>query len=213
MRFFRTRVLLWPMLLLLVAVVGAAGTVIFTLWLASPFSLTTQSRSAQAVEAMERTGDVVVLNLHVAAVDDDKTNLKFYGLDVFGTDRATFLRYEFDARLGFSAEDVVIKEAGEGELLVSIPQFKFIGTDNFDSEVSSEKNGFLSWITPEIDDREMADKFLDDARRQQYVDDNTEFLKEGAEAFYTDVVNAIDPALDVNFAFTGENTASGETDD
>ena len=201
MKFFRARVLLWPMLLL-VGVVAATGIFgVSTLWLASPFSLTTQSRSTQVVEALERKKDVVVLNLSVTADDDDRTNLKFYGYDVPGSDRATFLRYAFDAKLGFAGADVKIQETGENRILVSIPKFAFIGYDNFDSEIAAEEDGLLSWLTPAIDDREMAEKFLNEEKRQEYVVKHTDLLKEGAQAFYTAIVTAIDPTITLEFEF------------
>lgn len=189
------------MLLLVLAVAGAGVFGIVTLWLASPFSLATQSRSTQTVEAMERKGDVVVLGLSVVAVDDDKTVAQVYGFDIPGTGRATFLRYSFDAKLGFAGEDVEIEAAGEDTIRVTIPPFSFIGSDNFDSEVASEENGLLSWVTPEIDDREMAEKFLDDARKQEYVDKNIEELRQNAESFYIDLVTAIDPSITLKFEF------------
>lgn len=188
------------MLILVLAVAGAGIFGVVTLYLASPFSVTTQSRSTQAVEAMERRGDVVVLGLSVVALDDDKTNLKFYEVDVLGTGRATFLRYQFDAKLGFSGEDVKIEESGDS-IRVSIPRFTFIGTDNFESEVASEDNGLLSWLTPEIDDREMAERFLSDAKKQEYIEKNLEELRQNTEIFYTDLVAAIDPAITLEFEF------------
>ncbi|WP_298945011.1 hypothetical protein [uncultured Microbacterium sp.] len=201
MKFFKTKVLLWPMLLLVGAVAAAGIFGVVTLWLASPFSVATQSRSTQVVEAMERKGDVVLLAMSVVAVDDDKTNLKFYGLDVPGSDRATFLRYEFDAKLGFAGADVEIDDAGDNHFVVSIPRFAFIGYDNFDSEVAAEKNGLISWLTPAIDDREMAEKFLNDEKEQEYVIKNIELLKEEAQAFYTDIVSAVDPNITLEFEF------------
>jgi hypothetical protein len=189
-------------MLLLVGIVAAAGIFgVTTLWLASPFSQTTQSRSTQVVQALERKKDVVVLNLSVAGVDDDRTNLKFYGLDVPGSDRATFLRYTFDAKLGFSGADVTIQETGQNQILVSIPKFAFIGYDNFDSEIAAEENGLLSWLTPAIDDREMAEKFLNEETRQEYVATNTVLLEEQAQTFYTDIVTAIDPTIALEFEF------------
>jgi hypothetical protein len=201
MKFFRARVLLWPMLLL-VGVVAAAGIFgVSTLWLASPFGQTTQSRSTQVVEALERKKDVVVLNLSIAGLDDDKTNLKLYGVDVPGSNRATFLRYTFNAKLGFSGADVTIRETDENRIQVSIPKFAFIGYDNFDSEIAAEENGLLSGLTPAIDDREMAENFLNDETRQEYVDMNTDLLEEQAQTFYTDIVTAIDPTITLEFEF------------
>lgn len=202
MKFFKARVLLWPMLVLIAVIVGAGVFGVVTLWLASPFSLTTQSRSTQVVKAMERRGDVVVLAVSVVAVDDDKTNLKLYGLDIPGSNRATFLRYEFDAKLGFDGKDVKIEETGDNGFRVSIPEFSFIGYDNFDSEVAAEENGLLSWLTPAIDDREMAEKFLNDNKKQEYVTDNEATLKEEAQTFYTSIVTAIDPDVELTFVFS-----------
>lgn len=189
------------MLLLVLAVAGAGIFGVVTLWLASPFSLATQSRSTQAVEAMERKGDVVVLGLTVAGVDDKKTVGQLYDIDIPWTTRSVFLRYTFDAKLGFSGEDVKIETAGDTGIKVTIPQFVFIGSDNFKSEIASEDNGVLSWLTPEIDDRAMSEEILTDATKQAYVDKNVDELQQNAEAFYTDLVAAIDPSITLTFEF------------
>ncbi len=202
MKFFKARVLLWPMLLLVAAVAGAGIFGVVTLWLASPFSVSTQSRSTQVVDALERKGDVVVLAMSVVAVDDDKTTMQFYGLDVPGTTRATFLRYGFDAKLGFEGSSVKIEAKEDNTFRISIPKFAFIGYDNFDSEVATEKNGLLSWLTPAIDDREMAEKFLNDEKKQEYVSKNIDTLKDEAQSFYTDIVTAIDPNATLTFEFS-----------
>jgi len=84
---------------------------------------------------------------------------------------------------------------------VSIPQFAFIGYDNFNSEIAAEEDGLLSWLTPAIDDREMTEQFLDDEKKQEYVIKHTDLLEEGAQAFYTDIVTAIDPSITIEFEF------------
>lgn len=201
MTFFKVRVLLWPMLLLIAAVAAAGIFGVVTLWLASPFSVSTQSRSTQVVQALERKGEVVVLAMTIVALDDDKTTLQIYGLDVPGTTRATFLRYEFDAKLGFEGSGVKIEAKDESTFHISIPKFAFIGYDNFDSEIATEKNGLLSWLTPAIDDREMAEKFLNKKKKEEYVSKNIDTLKDAARNFYTEIVTAIDPSAKLSFEF------------
>jgi hypothetical protein len=51
-----------------------------------------------------------------------------------------------------------------------------------------------------MDDREMADKFLD-AKKQEYLDKNVETLRQNTEAFYTEIVTAIDPSITLTFEF------------
>lgn len=189
------------MLLLIVAVASAGIFGVVALWLASPFSVSTQSRSTQVVEALERKGDVVVLAMSVVAVDDDKITMQVYGRDVPGTTRATFLRYEFDAKLGFDASSVKIEAKGDNTFQIQMPKFTFIGYDNFDSEIATEQNGLLSWLTPAVDDREMAEKFLNDKKKQEYVSKNIDTLKDEAQRFYTDIVTAIDPSANLSFEF------------
>lgn len=200
-RFFRARVLLWPMLLLVAVIVGASGFAITSLWLASPFSVATQSRSTQVVDALEKKGEVVVLQMSVVEMDDLKTIAQFYDFDIPGTNRATFLRYEFDAKLGFDGEDVDIADKGDGSFVVSIPEFVFIGFDNWDTEVSAEENGLLSWFTPAIDDREMAEDFITDDKKSEYVQKHLDDLKAQAQEFYTAIATSIDPDVTIEFEF------------
>lgn len=190
------------MLLLILAIAGAGIFGVTALWLASLFSVTTQSHDHQVVKALERKGDVVVVAASVVGMDDDKNTLNFYGLKIPGSEKALFLRYEFDAKLGFDGLDVKIEPTGDDSFLVTIPKFTFIGYDNWNSEIAAQENGILSLFTPSIDDREMADKFLNEERKQEYVSTNTQLLEEHAQDFYKTVVGAIDPEITLEFAFT-----------
>ncbi|WP_417554333.1 hypothetical protein [Microbacterium sp.] len=210
-RFFRARILLWPTLLLFFALVAASVTAISFLWVASPFHVVTQSSSTQVIKALEKKSEVVILKLAVAEVDDMKKIKTFYRFYIPGSDRATLLKYEFDAKLGFSGDDVTITEKGDNSLLVSIPEFSFIGYDNWHTELVSQENGLLSWLTPEIDDREMAEDFIDDSKKQEYIKANLDDLREESERFYTDIAKAIDPDVTLKFVFAdGTDSGGGE---
>lgn len=210
-RFFRARILLWPTLLLFFVVVGASLTAIVSLWMASPFHVVTQSSSTQVVKALEKKSEVVILHLAVADVDSMKKVKTFYQFDIPGSDRATLLKYEFDAKLGFSGDDVKITDTGDGTFLVSIPEFTFIGYDNWHTELVSQKDGLLSWLTPEIDDRKMAEGFIDDSKKQEYIQANLRDLREESVRFYTDIARAIDPDITLKFVFADGTEASGDS--
>ena len=68
-------------------------------------------------------------------------------------------------------------------------------------KVAVEKNGVLSWVTPEIDTVEMTNQILNDETQQKYLDDNEEILREQAQAFYKGIVGAIDPDIRLEFDY------------
>lgn len=120
-----------------------------------------------------------------------------------GTDRRSILQYSFAAKVGIEGGDVEIEQTDEHSYTIDIPEFILIGYDDPTFEVAVESNGALSWVTPEIDEVEMVNAILDDEAQQQYVDANTEQLRQQAEVFYTGIVTGIDPEASIRFRFAG----------
>ncbi|MCV5968550.1 hypothetical protein, partial [Lactococcus petauri] len=90
-----------------------------------------------------------------------------------------------NAKLGIEGKDVTIEHTGEDALLISIPEFIFIGHDDESFRTVVEDNGVISGVTPEIDTVEMINTILDDDAQGQYVDANQEVLEDQARVFYT----------------------------
>lgn len=198
------RALLWPLALVVLcfAVVGAVVAVDrFT-----DFSILddrSESRSTQVINAVTREEQVVLVSLGIQGIDEETVTSTIFGLDVPLSGRATFLQYNFDAKLGIEGGDVQIEETGVDEFLVSIPEFVFIGHDNESFRLVAEDNGVLSFVTPDNDSAEMITRILNDDTKDEYVESNAEILRDQAESFYSGIIRAIDPAISLQFEFSG----------
>ncbi|GAA1768731.1 hypothetical protein [Agromyces humatus] len=206
--FFTKRVLLWPILLLVGCVVAfgvfmtTAGAS-FALAGLSAFGTESESRDTQVIESVSRQEEVVLLGLGIQGISRKGEKSTLFGADVPGSERASFIQYTFDAKLGIDGSDVRIEPIGEGSYLITIPEFIFIGHDSEGFELIAEQNGVLSWITPEIDAVEMINDILDDELQDEYVESNQEVLRDQAEAFYKGIILGVDPNLTVKFKFEG----------
>lgn len=195
----------WVSVLLAVAlfalglVLGGVATKAFP---ASPFASTSEERNSQIVRSITREEQVVLLALGIQGISEKSGKTKFFGVDIPGTERASFLLYSFDAKLGLDGKDVLIRSGIENEVVVSLPRFIFIGHDNHKFRVVAENNGALSWITPENDAVEMINNILTDDAKAQYVESNRQFLEDQARAFYAGIIRSVDPKLTVSFEFT-----------
>lgn len=159
------------------------------------------SRNTQVINAVERTEEVSLLSLGIQGIAERTEQRTIFGLKVPGAERALFMQYDFTAKLGMDGQAVQIRESGDNEFTISIPEFTFIGHDDVTFRVAVEKNGVLSWVTPEIDTVEMTNQILNDETQQKYLDDNEEVLREQAQAFYKGIVGAIDPDIRLEFDY------------
>lgn len=163
-----------------------------------------EDRSTQIVNSVTREEQVVLLSLGIQGIDDKAgEKSKFFGMfEIPGSERTKFIRYSFDAKLGIDGKDVLIKQTGENEFLVTIPEFIFIGHNNAYSETAVDKNGALSWLTPEIDSAKVASEVLNNAETQkQYIDKYEEILRDQAKVFYSGIITGIDPTVVLTFKF------------
>ncbi|GAA1725917.1 hypothetical protein [Microbacterium paludicola] len=165
------------------------------------FGNESEERNAQVLTAVSREEQVVLLSLGIEGIDEKTDRTTFLGVDIPGSERATFVQYSFSAKLGIEGGDVRIDETGEGEYRITVPEFVFIGHDDEHFELITERNGALSWITPEIDELEMVRGILSDDVKAQYVADNEALLREQTESFYRRIVTGIDPEIELTFVF------------
>lgn len=201
----------WSVIVLLVAGLAALVVLLSTGLVkpflgASPVTVREESRSTQVIDAVTREQQVVLLSLGIQGIEEKSANSAFFGMEIPGSERTSFMRYEFKAKLGFEGGGVGIKEEVPGEFLVSIPEFVFIGhefvsEDGEPFKMVVESGGALSWVTPAIDDAEMINKILSEDARSQYIEMNREQLEDQAEDFYAGIVSAIDPDAEVVFEF------------
>lgn len=155
----------------------------------------------QVIRSMRRTKEVSLLRLGVTGIISKENKSHFFNMEIPGTERARFIQYTFDAKLGFEGKDVVIKETDKNTFDVAIPEFKFIGYDDPEYRVIVEQNGALSFGTKQIDSLDMVNNILTDKAKKEYVDSNREILEEQAKSFYTSIVNSVSPEAKLHFTF------------
>lgn len=190
---------------LLVAGIALAGTAAVQAMMSGAMPQTkSETLNTQVTNAVDLSDQVVLLSLGVQGIEERKDKTTVLWLDIPGSERATFLQYAFTAKLGIEGGAVDIRQTGEKQFTIAIPAFVFIGHDDLSFKLAAESNGILSWVTPEIDTIEMSNKILSMDARQKYVDANQEILKQQAKAFYSGIVNGLDPEIDLTFSFASD---------
>jgi hypothetical protein len=165
------------------------------------FGSKSESRNTQIINSITREEQVVLVSLGIQGLKSKEEKGQVFGFDIPGSERAVFLRYSFTAKLGLEGKDVKVTPTGEKQLLVSIPEFIFIGHANEDFEIAVQKDGALGWMSPSIDPAQMVTEILNDEARLEYVKSHDGLLRDQAKAFYGNIIRAIDPTLDVQFEF------------
>lgn len=206
--FFRARVLLWPVLLLILLLVGGATAAFASgglnaLALKSLFSSSSSERDSQVVQAVTRVQEVALLRLHIEGIDRHESNGEIFGVAIPASERTTLLQYKFDAKLGVDGSKVKIERTGPESLRVTIPESKFIGYDSLKFEDPLERGNPLSWLAEPAVQNRMMDNVLSDENKQKYITQNAAALKDQAKAFYSGIIASVDPEVAVDFEFAG----------
>ena len=186
-------------LALLVGVLALVGFQAAQSW--RLFGSESESTDTRVIQSVKREEQVVLLSLGIQGISEKTEKRTFLGVEVPGSDRATFMQYSFNAKLGIDGRDVRIVPVGEKKYRISIPEYIFIGHSNEDFRLVAENNGVLSFITPENDSVEMINSILSADAQAEYIADNEEILREQAVAFYSGIINGIDPEIDISYDF------------
>ncbi|WP_062073684.1 hypothetical protein [Demequina sediminicola] len=187
---------------------------IATLWAVSAvpafgaLTSTQESQDTQIVNAVSRNSEVALVTLGIEGISESRAESKVFGVDIPGSERVTFIRYGFNAKLGIDGDKVEVTPTGENSYTISIPEFSFIGHDDITFELAAEDNGVLSWVTAEVDQLDIVNDVLDDEKQLAHVESNTEMLKEQAQSFYEGIILSINPEIELDFTFA--EPASGE---
>ena len=189
---------------LLILVVGLlAGGAITRAMSVEVLGSARDERNTQIIEAIQREEQVVLLSLGVQGIAEERVVTTIFGKQLPGSGRVLFLQYSYNAKLGIEGSEVTISQLDENRFQVSIPEFIFIGHDDVQFQTAVEDNGVLSWVTPEIDTAQVISEILDGDAQFQQVVDNRQLLEDQARAFYTGILEAIDPEVQVVFEFRG----------
>lgn len=188
-----------------VVVVVALAVVAFAAGQLTPklFALGSESESTdtRVIQAITREEQVVLLSLGIQGISEKTERITFLGVEVPGSERASFVQYSFNAKLGIDGRDVRIVPSGEKKYRMSIPEYIFIGHSNEDFKLVAENNGALSFITPENDPVEMINNILSEDTQAEYIANNEEILREQAVMFYSGIITGIDPEISITYDF------------
>ena len=208
MKFFKTRVLLWPAVVLLVLVGGGAIAAFASgglnaLALKSVFSNSSSERDSQVVQAVTRVQEVSLLSLHIEGINRLESNREIFGVAVPLSEKTTMLQYEFDAKLGIDGSKVKIEPTGPKSFRVTMPQFTGIGFDKPKFKEPIQSGEALSWLAEPAVQTRMINNILSDENKQKYTSQNEDALKEQAKLFYSGIIKSVDPEVTVDFEFAG----------
>ncbi|MFJ5960458.1 hypothetical protein [Pseudarthrobacter oxydans] len=208
MKFFKVKVLLWHVLLIILLIVAGTGAVFVSgglnaLALGSLFTSNSNERDSQVVQAVSRVQEVALLSLHIEGVARQESNGEILGMVVPASEKTTLLQYKFDAKLGIDGSQVKIEPNGTESFRVTIPKFLGIGFDRPFFETPLESSGALSWLTPPAVQTQMINNILSDENKQNFITQNEAALKEQAKAFYLGIIESVDPEVTVEFEFAG----------
>lgn len=208
MTFFKARVLLWPLLLVIVLVVaGMVAAFTFgglnALALGSLFSSSTNERDSQVIHSVTRQQEIALLSLHIQGVERHEGNREIFGIAIPTSEKTTLIQYKFDAKLGIDGSQVKIEPTGPGSFRVTIPEFIGIGYDDPVFEDPIESNNALSWLAPPAVQTRIINNILSDENKQKYITQNEAALKEQAQVFYSGIIKSIDPEITIQFEFAG----------
>lgn len=190
-------------ILAVVAVVLAVGAFAAGQLTPKLFALGSESESTdtRVIQSITREEQVVLLSLGIQGISEKTERITFLGVDVPGSERASFVQYSFNAKLGIDGRDVEIEPIGEKKYRISIPKYIFIGHSNEDFKLVAENNGALSFITPENDPVEMINSILSEDTQAEYIANNEEILREQAVMFYSGIITGIDPEISITYDF------------
>lgn len=210
MKFFRAKVRLWPLIViptvLIAAVVAVfASGVLKPVTLAALFSGGQRGNSSEVIKYVLPQQEVVLAGLRIEGLErasDDGELFGIAGVPVPASERLTYIEYEFDAKLGIDGSAVEITPTGENAYTVLIPEFIFIGHSNEHFSDPIENNGILSWLTKEISETEMVNNILSADKKDEYVANSLQVLKDQSEAFYGSIIRSVDADAKLTFEFT-----------
>lgn len=209
MKFFRARVLVWPLIVVPILLV-AAVVAVFASGLLKPASLAAlfggspDRQSSEVIKYVLPQQEVALASLRIEGLEraDDSGNLfGIPGVPLPASGRLTYIEYEFDAKLGIDGASVRITPTGEKAYTVAIPEFIFIGHSNEHFSDPIESNGVLSWLTEEISQTEMVNNILSPAKKDEYVANSLQVLKDQSKAFYGAIIRSVEPDAVLAFEF------------
>ncbi|MBU7567329.1 hypothetical protein ACFQGR_06815 [Weissella sagaensis] len=161
----------------------------------------TVSQDTLTVKSLTKEKKIVMVNLGLSEILNEKRTTKLFGQDIVGTNRQKIMQASFDAELGIDGKDVKITATGDNTYKITVKKFIFIGYSNPNFKVLDEHNGVFSSFTADVSETEMINKVLDTKSKQKYVAKYNDLLEQSTTDFYRNIVTATNPKAKLTFIF------------
>lgn len=167
-----------------------------------PVETVAESSNTQVITAVERQEQIVLLSASTQGLSEERRASILFGKHVPGSGRTQLVQYSYSAKLGVEGADVEIRETGENEFLITVPEFIVIGHSNADFQTVFDDAGVLSAMTDRIDTASTISGILsEETIADEVISSNRELLEDQARLFYTGIISGIDADVDLEFAF------------
>lgn len=199
---------LWAKFLLIVVIIAVISGAALVSFNVGKFFGATESRDTQVIRSIKGDEKVILVTAGMAEMEEERADglkLAVGDWNLFtlpGSERSVLARYEFDAKFGIDGNDVEITKTGDNAYRITIPEFISLGYADPVLSIANRENGFLSWTTPEIATDDVFEELLSSTAIEEHIDGYRPLLEEQAETFYSKIVEAIDPAIELTFEFT-----------
>ncbi|MBW9093326.1 hypothetical protein JNB62_06495 [Microbacterium jejuense] len=207
MRFLRKPVPLWShfatfgiVVLVLGALVAGVGAGLLTpTWLASALGPQTPIRNEQVVTSIEKEEQTVLLSLGVEGISEAEGIPPAILKDFPLLAKARYMVYSMKAQLG--VDTVTIEATDDHKFIVTVPEFIWIGQDEFKVGDVFSNDGVLSAFTEQDSESEQVTAIINDEVKQKHLAANQELLRDQTEFYFTKLATSIDPDAELTFVF------------
>lgn len=191
-------------IVLIVLVAGITTGFLARGQLSGPVSSVTEESNTQVIQAVKKQREVTLLKLGIQGIVDQTITSTLFGYKVPGTSKVLYLQYNYNAALGIDGKDVEIVKQGGHSYRLKIPSFKLLGHSDIRFQKAVEKNGLISWATPEVDVTKLVTEVLSEPAKDKLIADNKEILQEQARDFYLGIIQSADPQASVKLDFSAK---------
>lgn len=184
-------------------IIVIVATVFITLKVtgSSIFETTTKTNETQTITYLEKNREIALVTLGISDIIDETNSQKIFGQEIPWSDKQTYIKATFEAKLGIDGRNVKIEKINDKEFEITIPKFIFIGYDEPVIEHVVDNNGVLSFVTEDVNQAEMVNKMFSKENKQKYIDQYANLLKESTEEFYNNLLPEFDKEVKLNFVY------------
>lgn len=174
----------------------------------SLFDTKTVTSDERIVESIRTKQDITLLHVNVHSIFQEETqNIKRFSITIPDSDRHLIFVYRYTANLGIDGKEVSIEKTSDKSYTVKIPIFKVLGTSNVKWDEDIDINGALAFLSEEPKKNKIRTCLLsEETLDKKNLSESDELMREQAETFYSNIIHAIDPEIELTFEFTEQPT-------